>query len=473
MQLITRLSRWALSGPRAWLSIIFIIFIVLSFVYNALVTPTENPKDYVLPSVKNTANGSKNETAVNKKTSNLNTDEDNNYDSLIATDPLQNVEKIIAPIPSIEYVIKSGDTLARIFARLGLPRESLYAVLEADQEYLVLEPLMPDDKFSFKLDEEGQLVELTRILDISKSVSYVRHDNGGFSYEEKIKPITYKHHAIHSKIVGNFYLSAKKVGLSDTNILIIHDVLKGRVNFRKDLRVNDAFNVIIKSGSIDGIKVGENQLEALEFTVKGQTYSAFLHSDGRFYDLDGNSLTPSLLRWPTRKQYRISSSFNANRRHPITGHPAPHNGVDLATPSGTEVLATGDGVVTRIASHKYAGKYIVVDYTGPYSSRFLHLSKILVKKGQQVKRGQVIALSGNTGRTTGAHLHYELHVRGRPVNPMTADIPTTQSIPKGQRTEYDANVKYWVSMMASEQASDDEAAKGAQVESSEVEQTLE
>jgi murein DD-endopeptidase len=106
------------------------------------------------------------------------------------------------------------------------------------------------------------------------------------------------------------------------------------------------------------------------------------------------------------------------------------------------------------------------------------LSKILVKKGQQVKRGQVIALSGNTGRTTGAHLHYELHVRGRPVNPMTTDIPTTQSIPKSKRAEYNTNVAHWVSMMASEQTSDDESAKDAQVESSEVElseveQTLE
>jgi|TARA_R110000744_G_scaffold139977_1_gene251130 murein DD-endopeptidase len=473
MQFITRLSRWALSGPRAWISIIFAVFIVLLFVYNTLVTSTENPEDYTLPSAKNKATNSKSEAALNKNKPNSNTDEDNNYDSLVTTDPLQNVEKVIAPIPSIEYVIKSGDTLAGIFASLGLPRESLYAVLEADQEYLVLEPLMPKDKFSFKLDDEGQLIELTRIIDISKSVSYVRHGNGGFSYEENIKPITYKHNAIHSKITGNFYLSAKKVGLSDTNILIIHDVLKGRVNFRKDLRANDAFNVVIKSGSIDGVKVGENQLEALEITVKGKTYSAFLHSDGRFYDLDGNSLTPSLLRWPTRKQYRISSSFNANRLHPITGHPAPHNGVDLATPSGTEVLATGDGVVTRVATHKYAGKYVVVDYTGPYSSRFLHLSKILVKKGQQVKRGQVVALSGNTGRTTGAHLHYELHVRGRPVNPMTTDIPTTQSIPKSKRAEYNTNVEYWVSMMASEKTSDDETTKRAQTEQSDVEQTLE
>jgi len=93
----------------------------------------------------------------------------------------------------------------------------------------------------------------------------------------------------------------------------------------------------------------------------------------------------------------------------------------------------------------------VIDYTGPYGSRFLHLNKILVKKGQKVKRGQVIALSGNTGRTTGAHLHYELHVRGRPVNPMTAKIPTAKSVPADQRDEYNRNVAQWIEMMAKDE----------------------
>lgn len=461
MQLVTLLSRWVLSGPRVWLSIIFAVFIILLFVYESLVSPTQDAKDFTLPN--STLLNSKNEITTRKPAieantkANANTDEDNNYDSLVTTDPLKNVEQVTAPLPSIDYVIKSGDTLERIFARLGLSRESMYAVLEADQEYLVLEPLLPNDKFTFKLDENGELLSLTRRIDISKSVSYVQHDNGGFVYEEHIKPITYTDKVVHSKIVGNFYLSAKKAGLSDANILIINDVLKGRVDFRKDVRANDAFNFVVRNGSINNVRVGESQLEALEITIKGQTYRAFLHSDGRFYDQDGNSLTPALLRWPTRKEYRVSSPFNANRLHPITGHPAPHNGVDLATPTGTEVLATGDGVVTRIATHKYAGKYVVVEYTGPYSSRFLHLSKIVVKQGQKVKRGQVIALSGNTGRTTGAHLHYELHIKGRPVNPMTAEIPTTQSIPKVERAEYNANVKHWLTMMTGVQGKDNKS----------------
>lgn len=453
MQFITRLSRWALSGPRVWLSIIFVVFVILLFVYESLVSPTQDAKDFTLPNSKKEITAKKELTTRKPAVrENTNTDEDNDYDSLVTTDPLESFETVTAPLPSIDYVIKSGDTLERIFARLGLSRESMYAVLEADQEYLVLEPLLPNDKFTFKLDENGELLSLTRRIDISKSVSYVQHDSGGFVYEEQVKPITYKDKVVHSRIVGNFYLSAKKAGLSDANILIINDVLKGRVDFRKDVRANDTFNFVVKNGSINNVKVGESQLEALEITVQGQTYRAFLHSDGRFYDQDGNSLTPALLRWPTRKEYRVTSSFNANRLHPITGHPAPHNGVDLGTPTGTEVLATGDGIVTRIATHKYAGKYVVVDYTGPYSSRFLHLSKILVKQGQKVKRGQVIALSGNTGRTTGAHLHYELHVRGRPVNPMTAEIPTTQSISKTERVEYDTNVKRWLTLMSGDKS---------------------
>jgi len=404
-----------------------------------LVSPTDSFEDYALPNK---------DGLVIKSKVNSNTDEGNDYASLVTTNPLHSVEQISASFPSIDYVVKSGDSLERIFARFGLSRESMYSVLEADQEYLVLDPLLTNDKYTFNLNEDGELIKLTRRIDISKSVSYVLHDNGGFSYEEDIKPITYTQSAIHSKVIGNFYVSAKKAGLSDANILLIHDVLKGRVNFRKDLRANDAFDVVVKNGSINGERIGGIQLEALQMTVQGETYRAFLHSDGRFYDENGNSLTPALRRWPTSKQYRISSSFNANRLHPITGRPAPHNGVDLATPIGTEILATGDGIVTRVESHKYAGRYIVIDYTGPYGARFLHLNKILVNKGQHVKRGQVIALSGNTGRTTGAHLHYELHVRGRPVNPMTTNIPTTQSISKDDKAEFDKNVIDWVKLMA-------------------------
>ena len=136
------------------------------------------------------------------------------------------------------------------------------------------------------------------------------------------------------------------------------------------------------------------------------------------------------------KHWRISSPFDPNRRHPVTGRIAPHNGTDFAAPIGTPVEATGDGVVTMIRHHPYAGNYVVIKHDSTYTTRYLHLSKILVHKGQKVSRGERIALSGMTGRVTGPHLHYELIVRGHPVNAMTAKIPMATSVPKQEMSVF-------------------------------------
>ncbi len=158
--------------------------------------------------------------------------------------------------------------------------------------------------------------------------------------------------------------------------------------------------------------------------------------DGQYYDLNGESLARAFSRYPTKSRYRLSSHFNPYRKHPVTGRVRPHNGTDFATPIGTPILATGDGVVTRVTNHPYAGLYIVIEHGDKYKTRFLHLSKALVRKGQTVSRGQKIALSGNSGRSTGPHLHYELHVNGRPVNAMTAPIPVAEGVGDKQRLAF-------------------------------------
>ncbi|SBS35300.1 Murein DD-endopeptidase MepM [Marinomonas spartinae] len=440
MSFKNRLSGWMPSGPKAWLIVILGVFILLMCVYQILVEPSSDtdPNTYTLPNKKSIDVSGK---ELSSSTFNAPASDNN------SVDPVQQVATPKALPHMVEHVIKSGETLDGIFQKLGFSRQDMYAILEADEEYLVLDPLIPGDTLIFTTDKDGKLQSLSRRLDPSKSIAYVRHDGGGFTYKEYTKPINYVQEAEHGTINGSFYWSAKKLGLSDANIVIVRDLLKGRFDFRRDIRAGDAFDVVLKKGDVDGKPVGSDQLEALQITVKGHTYRAFLYSDGRFYDEHGNSLTPALLRWPTKIHYRVTSPFNPHRRHPITGRLAPHNGTDLGAPSGTKVFATGDGVVTRVAYQKYAGKYLDINNIGIYSTRFLHLSKILVKRGQHVKRGQVIALSGNTGRTTGPHLHYELHVNGKPVDPMKAKIPTLQSIPKSKMKAFKEHVKRWIAMM--------------------------
>ncbi|MBT9438657.1 MAG: peptidoglycan DD-metalloendopeptidase family protein, partial [Desulfobacterales bacterium] len=112
----------------------------------------------------------------------------------------------------------------------------------------------------------------------------------------------------------------------------------------------------------------------------------------------------------------ISSTFGY-RTSPFTGLREFHNGLDIATQKGTPILAAADGVVTFAGTKGLMGKLIVIDHGYGMVTRYAHIHKMLKKRGDAVKKGDTIALVGNTGRSTGSHLHYEVHLDGIPVNP--------------------------------------------------------
>jgi len=349
------------------------------------------------------------------------------------------------------YTVVEGDTLEAIFKRKQLSINELYEIIEADEPYLELDVLQPGDQLIFRIErEDNRLEALSRIVDPSKTVTY-QYNNDDFIYQEELTPTDKIAEVTRGQIDGSFYVSASSSGLTDNGVMTITQLLKSSLNFRRDLRAGDHFQVIMERETVEGKTIGKDRLLAARVLSRGKEFGAYLHSDGSYYNAQGESLVPALLRYPTKKKYRISSHFNPRRVHPVTGRVKPHNGVDFAMPTGTPILSTGHGRVTRVASHRYAGKYIDIDEFGPYSTRFLHLSKILVKKGQQVERGQVIALSGNTGRSTGPHLHYELHIKGRPVNPMTADIPMLKSIPNSEIKDFHLYVADMRDLMLSEE----------------------
>ena len=151
-------------------------------------------------------------------------------------------------------------------------------------------------------------------------------------------------------------------------------------------------------------------------------------TNGRYYSQQGETLGKGFARYPLQRQARVSSPFNPNRRHPVTGRIRPHKGVDFSVPQGTPIIAPADGVVEKVAYQAGgAGRYIVVRHGREYQTVYMHLSKPLVRAGQEIKKGERIALSGNTGISTGPHLHYEFHINGRAVNPLTVKLPGTSS----------------------------------------------
>ncbi|MGM0952373.1 MAG: peptidoglycan DD-metalloendopeptidase family protein [Pseudomonadota bacterium] len=337
-------------------------------------------------------------------------------------------EREAPDITTHRHQVEPGDSLSSIFSKAGAPLSDLQKIMRADVEYLALETLRPGTTLELTFDKQGKFTGLALEIDPARTVSFTRTSEGTFEYHKAEADTHWVSEVLKGSIEGSFYASARRAGLSDAQIASVRQVLEHKLDFRRELRAGDKFAVIVGHEMSDDQSTGKSRIEAATIERNSQTHTAFRFDDGNYYDEDGRSVLPAFRRWPTPTSYRVSSHFNPNRSHPVTGRRSPHNGVDLATPPGTTIMSTGDGIVKRVGNHPYAGKYVDIDHGNAYKTRYLHLNRILVKKGDKVERGHKIALSGNTGRSTGPHLHFELHIEGRPVDPLEAEIPTAADV---------------------------------------------
>lgn len=368
------------------------------------------------------------------------------------SEPVEEIEILVSPAPVVEtvepqpvrvhYFVKVGDTLSDIFSAWELPYSNLQEVLSADETPLQLDTIKPGDHLEFVIDSETKQIEtLTYHISLVERATYTQNEDGAFIYEFIEEPGEWREVLYSGTVEGSFSTSAYKLGLNSNQIANITRVLYDKINFARELRAGDRFDVLVKKQYLGEHLTGNSEIQGISFKLRRGEVSAFLADDGRFYDREGNSLERAFNRYPIDPQYRrITSPFNPRRVHPVTGRVSPHNGTDFATPTGAPVYSTGDGRVVAVRNHPFAGKYLVIEHNSVYTTRYLHLHKFLVKRGDYVERGQKIALSGNTGRSTGPHLHFEVLVRNRAVDPMKADLPMASSISEEDKTSFTTRI---------------------------------
>ncbi|MCC4265435.1 murein DD-endopeptidase MepM [Oceanimonas baumannii] len=361
-------------------------------------------------------------------------------DDIGAAEPVDALDEIAASEPEWqEYVVQNGDTLSTIFNGLGLPLATMYKLLDADKDR-ALDGLRPGQTLYLLIDQDNLLQEFKLQRDILHTRIFSR---SGDSYTSRLKTeeSRWESRSLSGTINGSFYLSARSAGLSAGQIQKVANLFQWQLNFARDLRQGDTFRVVVKREFVEGESTGKSELQAVEIVNSGRTYQVFRHEDGNFYDAKGNSMERGFMRIPLKHRSRISSNFNLHRKHPVTGRVRPHKGTDFAVPTGTPVVAPSDGVVVKATRHRLAGNYLVIRHGRKYTTRFLHLSKFLVKPGDKVRRGEQIALSGNTGRSTGPHLHYEFLVNNRQVDPMQVKLPMAEGLTGNERQQFLARVK--------------------------------
>ncbi|WP_430457316.1 peptidoglycan DD-metalloendopeptidase family protein [Rheinheimera sp.] len=350
---------------------------------------------------------------------------------------------------SLEWIsveVKKGDILGSVFKRAKIDAQTMQAVLDAGKEAKNLTRLFPGAQLEFGLNAEGQLQELRYNLSNLKTLRVTRGDDGQFVAKELQKEIEVRTEVVAGIISGSFWGSAMNAGLSEAQIIDLANVFGYDIDFALDIRSGDSFSVMFERQYAEGQFIGNGAIVAAQFQNQGQLYQAVRHTDGSFYKPDGGSMRQAFLRAPVNFRY-VSSNFNPRRLHPVLGKIKAHNGVDYVAPMGTPIMAAGDGKVIESAMKGANGNYVVIQHSNGIVTKYLHLSKRDVKRGEKVKQGDIIGRLGATGRVTGAHLHYEFVVGGVHRNPRTVKLPQAEPLQGVARVEFTKNAKQQIAQL--------------------------
>lgn len=339
--------------------------------------------------------------------------------------------------------VKSGDNLALIFSRLGLSPALLHHIMSLGGEVGRLKRLRPGQLLNFNI-ETGELLGLEYEIDLTRTLKLSKETD---SYSVKITTRALRSvvRQVNATITDSLFLSGQRAGLSDNLIMQLAAIYAWDIDFALDIRAGDAFSLIYEEQYKDGVKVAEGPVLAAEFINRNRPLRAarYVHADGRadYYSASGEAMRKAFLRTPVNFT-RISSRFNPRRLHPILNKIRPHRGIDYAAPIGTPVKATADGAVVLAGSKSGYGKTIILRHGGRYSTVYAHLSRYArgIRAGRPVKQGQTIGYVGQTGLSTGPHLHYEFRIDGVHRNPLTVELPRAESIDKKRLPAFLASI---------------------------------
>ncbi|MGF1463590.1 MAG: peptidoglycan DD-metalloendopeptidase family protein [Maricaulaceae bacterium] len=347
--------------------------------------------------------------------------------------------------------VRSGDTLGGMLARAGVSGRDAALAADALSEAFDPRELRIGQRLAIYLKrsalqpvatggEGWTLAGLTLKPDVERTILVSQDAEGGFQVDAWKMDVFVEPARVAGTIQSSLYVDAGQAGARDRQIAEFVQLFSHAVDFQRSVQPGDAFELVFEQG-VDrrGNVVRTGDLLFARFTPRGKELAFYrfeTDENVEFFDATGESAKRFLMKTPIDGA-RISSGFG-RRRHPILGFVKAHRGVDFAAPTGTPIYAAGSGVVEYAGWLGSAGKYIKLRHANGYHTAYMHLSKINVRKGQRVAQGATIGRVGTTGRSTGPHLHYEVHKKGVKVNPMALDLPTGRKLEASERPAFNA-----------------------------------
>lgn len=345
-----------------------------------------------------------------------------------------------------ETEISFGDTVSKAIERLDVAPKDKEALLKNDLVVKTLSDFKAGETLQTRVDQNQSLLLLDYFNDKGELLRVERKGSGLVAELKKV-PAGTRIVRRAATITSSFFAATDRAAIPYETALFMTKLFESDIDFHKDLREGDHFTLVYEEEYFEGRPFRHGKILAAEFINQGKAYQAFLYRDkdggAAYYDGSGKSSHKGFLRAPLEFS-RITSGFS-RRFHPILKRWRDHKGVDYGAPSGTKVRSVGDGTVSFAGVMNGYGNIIEITHRTGLATRYAHLRAFGpgVRKGTHVSQGQTIGYVGQTGWATGPHLHYEVRVNGKAVNPLSVKLPSYKALYGSDLAAFKANVQKW------------------------------
>ena len=353
------------------------------------------------------------------------------------------ISKIKSPYEEVKYTIKNNDSIEKILGKFDIKKEDIKNIsYELKKKNLSNIYSGRELSLIFKTLDDGNKTVINLVYPINNTSSVeIRKFKESYLIKENILQLYKKEVVVKNSIENNLYNSAVNVGLEPNIIVEFARIFGFEVDFQRDIRKGDWFEIYYEKFVDDNNKVRETgRIVYASMYVNGEEinlYNFKYNKEEEYYDIKGKSITKSLMKTPINGA-RLSSSFGM-RKHPILGYNKMHRGTDFAAPSGTPIMASGSGTITRARWCGGGGNCVKIKHNSTYETIYAHMKSFAkgIKEGKKVKQGQIIGYVGSTGMSTGPHLHYEVIVNGKKVNSQKLKLPSGKILKGEARKEFE------------------------------------
>ena len=350
--------------------------------------------------------------------------------------------QIKSPFINLDYEIKNGDTIVKILKKYNVQKRDIKEVINQYKKFGKSNQLLVGNKINIIIEKKAEeiknsIIKFSVPLTKNTTINITKNEDNKV-ISKKIITKLYKKKVLSENIIkNNLYSSAIEAKVNPDTIIEFARIFGFEIDFQRDIRKNDYFKIVYeKYFDENGEYIKSGSILYAQMSVSGREISLYKFGDDKgfgYFDINGKSVEKALMKTPINGA-RLSSSFGM-RKHPILGYNKKHLGTDFAAPSGTPIMASGSGTVTRAKWCGGGGNCIKIKHNSTYETIYAHMKSFAkgIRVGKKVRQGQVIGYVGSTGMSTGPHLHYEVIINGKKVNSQTLQLPSGKVLKDEER----------------------------------------